>query len=157
MPCRVDHPTDMVHITDSSDPLLAGTGWTVPSASSSTAAAGTPAPSPCIPAEVSALKARGDQLYLGKSYIDALHAWNQGLAALAAAAGSEETLEAQQMRAFLLCNCAATCLAFNTPEASASATAFAQRAVDAATSCSNITLHAKALLRMGQGLMGMCR
>ncbi len=156
MRCRVDHSTDVVHITDPSDPLLVGTGWTVnPEDVSRPPPA--PAPSADIPAEVYALKARGNQLYLGKSYIDALHCYNQGLAALAAAAGSAGSKEVLRMRIFLLSNCAATCLSLGTPEAAAAASAFAQRACDAATACGDTQSHAKALLRLGQALMGMRR
>jgi hypothetical protein len=144
--CRVDHPSDLIWISGPDDPLLQGTSWAppvaqVPGSSGQLAPAGTPL----------AYKQRGNALYLRKSYIDALHAYRQGLTALEAADTASD--KNTQLRIDLLNNCAACCLSLGTPEAAATGVGYARAAHQAAGPGGN----AKAQLREAKLLMGAAR
>jgi hypothetical protein len=142
---RVDHPSDLVWITSSDDPLLEGTGWTPVAQASGSSGQLAPAGTPL------AYKQHGNALYLRKSYIDALHAYRQGFAALEASDTASETNS--QLRVDLLNNCAACCLSLGTPEAAATGVGYARAAQQAAGPGGN----AKAQLREANALLAAYR
>lgn len=144
---RVDHPSDLVWITSPDDPLLEGTGWSLPAPVSD-------APTPSLSTQQQptasplAYKQQGNALYLRKSYVDALHAYCGGLEAL-----SQSEPDNRQLRVDLLNNCAACCLSLGTPEAAATGVAYARAAQQTAGPGGN----AKAQLREAKALLGACR
>jgi hypothetical protein len=159
----VDHPSDVVWVTAEDVTLLEGAKWHP--APLPISKGGNTSSSPTTssnPAE--ALKHQGNTLYLRGSWVDALHTYIRGLAALkdlrTGSSDSRSTPESDdlcKLEIDLLNNVAAAGLALKIPEGAALAAAYAGKAARLATGSGDKQRAQKALLREGKALLAMQR
>lgn len=178
---RLDHPSDLVWITHTEHPLLSHlqphlpAAWLqqLPPPKHAQASSSPSLHDPWSTHDPAALRAYGNQLYLKRSYIDALYMYEHALAALVpsrAAASPEATSGTStqagsspgqvQLTVDLINNCAAVCLSLGTVEAGAAAVGYARRAMEHAACAGGGHANAaavKAQLRLGKALVACSR
>ena len=161
---RVDSPMDLMVISDPRHPLVVGTAWEedVRAAAAAAVARGGGASPQSLQLTAGATAAdvdqaaqwqsQGNALFGSGHFVDALHAYHQGLVALQQAGqaqlASEQQAALAKRTAVLLNNSAAACLGFGAHE---SARAYAQLALRGDPG------NPKALMRLAKALDGLGR
>jgi hypothetical protein len=159
----VDHPSDVIWVTEEDRQLLEGTGWCPAPLPAGKGGAST-ATAAAEGSTAEGLKQQGNTLYLGGSLVDALHVYIKALGLVRDMRKDNSVREDQvasdelcKLEIDLLNNCAAAGVGLKITEGAALAAAYAGKAARLAAASGDSRRAQKALLREGKALYAMQR